>query len=231
MRSSLYLALGGLALAAQAAGAQDACENLKPFFAEPPQLGEWADLRMDLKDEKPAVSRISFVGKEQRGGQDVYRMQMVTNMNGKQHIMQVLTPWDMSVMSQDLDSEIVMKMGDQPATSMSVAGGEDKTGVYDLRKECAKIKFVGVETVDVPAGSFKTHHYSGPDGDMWLAKGVPAMRMVRMVTTDGDSIVLTAVGTGAKNEITEKPMDMNAILADPEAMKRMMQGDKLEDKK
>jgi hypothetical protein len=33
-------------------------------------------------------------------------MQMVTMMEGKSHIMRMLTPWDMSLMSQDRDREI-----------------------------------------------------------------------------------------------------------------------------
>lgn len=223
MKSSLYLGLAGLALAVQAAGAQNACDHLKGFFAKPPRIGDWAELRMDLEGEKPALSKISFVGKEMRGGKEIYRMQMVTMMEGKPHIMQMLTPWDMSMMSQDQDREIVMKLGDQPAMSMSFTGEKTKTGMYDVRKDCAKIKYLGVETVSVPAGSFKAHHYSGPDGHMWLAPKVPGMGMVKMETGDGDTMVLTAVGTGAKNEITEKPVDMKAMMEDPEAMKRMME--------
>jgi hypothetical protein len=34
------------------------------------------------------------------------------------------------------------------------------------------------------------------------------------------------VGTGAKNEITEKPVDMKAMMEDPEAMKQMMEENK-----
>lgn len=220
MKSSIWLALGGLALGVPAAGAQNACDNLKSFFAEPPRIGDWAELRMNTKNQKPAVSRISFVGKEQRGGREMYRMQMVMMMEGKPLIMQTLTPWDMSLMTQDHDREGVMKMGDQPAVRMSFP--EKQGGVYDPRKECAKTKYVGEETVAVPAGSFKAQHYSWADGDMWVSPKVPGMRMVKMVAKDGSTMVLTAVGTGAKNEITEKPMDMDAIMG---KMKRQQKGE------
>jgi hypothetical protein len=228
MKSSLCLALGGLALVAQAAGAQNACDHLKTFFSKAPRIGDWAEMRMDMKKSKqPAVSRISFVGKEERNGRDLYRMQMVSTMEGKRHIVQMLTPWDMSVMAegQDFDSEVVMKVGDQPAMIMPIKA-DQRTGMYDLRKECAKIKYAGEETVAVPAGSFKAQHYSGPDGDTWVSTEVPGWRMVKMTTRDGDTMVLTAMGTGAKNEITEKPVDMKAMMGNPEAMKRMMEGNK-----
>jgi hypothetical protein len=232
MKSSLYLALFGLAFTAQVAGAQTACENLKGFFTQPPKLGDWAEMRMDMKKGKePTVSRISFVGKEQRKGQELYRLQMVSTMNGKRHIMQMLTPWDMSVLAegQDYDTEVVMKMGDQPAMIMPIKG-DQKSGLYDLRKECAKIKYVGDETVTVPAGTFKAQHFTGPDGDTWVSKDVPGWRMVKMVTKDGETMEVTAIGTGAKNEITEKPVDMKAMLGNPEMMKKMMESQKGEDK-
>ena len=226
MTSSFLSALAGLAVVAQAAGAQGACNNLKRFFAKPPTLGDWAELQMNPKGEKPTVTRFSFVGKEQRGGKEMYRMQMVTTMQGKPHIVQMVTPWDMSLMSDAQEREMVMKIGDQPAMSMTIGGEKTKTGgIYDLRKDCAKIKYLGEETVAVPAGSFKAQHFSGPDGHMWLSLEVPGMHMVKMETADSESMVLTATGTGAKNEITEKPMDMKAMMSNPEAMKRMMEGD------
>jgi hypothetical protein len=36
--------------------------------------------------------------------------------------------------------------------------------------------------------------------------------------------VLTGTGTGFENQITEKPMDMKAMMRDPEAVKKMMEG-------
>lgn len=224
---SLYLAIGGLALALQAAPAQTACDNLKDFFGTPPEIGEWAEIRMDRKkSKKPSISRVSFVGKEERGGKEMYRMQMVSEMNGKPYIMQMLTPWDLSAMSQDYDTEFVMKMGDQPAMIMPVKGDQKQAGMYDVRKQCAKIKYVGEETVEVPAGSFQAQHYTGPDGDSWFSPDVPGWRMVKMVTKDGDMMVLTGTGTGAKNEITEQPVDMKAMMGNPEMLKKLMEANK-----
>ena len=233
MRPSICLAICALALAPQPARAQNACDNLKSFFSKAPKIGDWAEMRMDMKNSKePSVSRVSFVGKEQRNGRELYRMQMVSTVQGKRHVVQMLTPWDMSVLAenQDFDSEVVMKMGDQPAMIMPIKAG-DQTGKYDLRKSCSEIKYIGEETVDVPAGSFKAQHYKGPDGDTWVSPDVPGWRMVKMASKDGDTLVLTAVGTGAKNEITEKPVDMKAMMGNPEAMKKMMEGNKGESNK
>ncbi len=231
MRLSICLALGGLALAAQAAGAQNACSDMKSFFSQPPRLGDWAELKMDMKKGKqPIVSRIGFVGKEERSGRELYRMQMIMTQDGKQHIMQVLTPWDIGAMSDDYDTEVIMKIGGQPAMVMPFKAGKDQPGMYDLRKECAKIKYVGEESVEVPAGTFKARHYTGPDGDTWVSPQVPGWRMVKMVTKEGDSMVLTATGTGAKNEITETPVDMKSMMGGG-AMKRMMEQNKEEDDK
>jgi hypothetical protein len=71
VKSRLYLGLAGLVLVVQAAGAQNACDHLKGFFAKPPRIGDWAEPRMDLEGEKPALSKISFVGKDQRGGKEM----------------------------------------------------------------------------------------------------------------------------------------------------------------
>jgi hypothetical protein len=234
MRSTLGLALWGLALLASPAAAQGACEDLKSFFSKPPKVGEWAELSMEGKSAKePSVSRVSFVGKEERNGRDLYRLQMVSTVKGQRQILQMLTPWDPSVMSdnQDFDNEVVMKMGDNPAMVMQIPADKKQGALYDLRKSCGEIKYLGEETVSVPAGTFKARHYSGPDGDTWASRDVPGWRMVKMVTKEGKTTVLTAVGTGATNEITEKPMDMKAMMSNPEAMKKMMESQKEESNK
>jgi hypothetical protein len=234
MKLSFGIALGALALLAQSAAAQGACDDLKSFFAKPPKIGEWAELTSEAKSGKEAqVTRVAFVGKEQRNGRDLYRIQMTMNVKGQRQIMQSLTPWDISALSpgQDYDNEIVVKQGDNPAMSMPVKADQKRNAVAELQKNCAKVKYVGEETMAVPAGSFKARHYADEDGDSWFSPDAPGYRLVKMVTKDGKTISLTAVGTGAKNEITEKPMDMKAMMSNPEAMKKMMEGQKGESNK
>jgi hypothetical protein len=216
MRLGIMLAAGGLALAAQTAAAQGACEDIARIFKKPPKIGEWADIQMDLakdKGKKPTMMRVGFVDQEQRGPEKLYRMQMImTHHGGQRQIMQMLTPWGEDAMTRDFDSDLVMKMGDQPAMIMPIKGGRNQPGMADLRRECTKYTVVGDESVTVPAGTFDTRHYSGPEGDTWVSTDLPGWRMVKMVTKKGDTMVLTATGTGAKNEITEKPMDMKAMM-------------------
>ena len=42
----------------------------------------------------------------------------------------------------------------------------------------------------------------------------------------GKKTVLTGTGKGFENQITEKPMDMQEMMRNPEAMKKMMEGNK-----
>jgi hypothetical protein len=216
MRLGLALALGGLALAARTAAAQGACDDIARIFKKPPKIGEWADIQMDLakdKGKKPTMMRVGVVDQEQRGPDKLYRMQMVmTDHGNRRQIMQTLTLWGEDALTRDFDSDIVMKMGDQPAMIMPFKGGRNQPGMTDLRRACTKLTFVGEEQVTVPAGTFDTRHYTGPDGDSWVAPDIPGLRMAKMVTKKGDTMVLTATGTGAKNEITETPMDMKAMM-------------------
>ena len=213
---TLILAAALAAGTAGSAWAQGACADFKRYFAQPPKLGEWAELQMDMKKDqgkKPIVMRVGFVDKESKGGQEMYRMQMIlTGKDGQRHVMQMLTPWGADAFDKDYDTEVVMKMGNQPAMVMPIKGGKNQYGMSDLRKDCGKITLVGEETITVPAGRYETRHYTGPDGDSWVSMDVPGWRMVKMVTKDGDTMVLTGTGNGAKNEITEKPMDMKAMM-------------------
>jgi hypothetical protein len=228
MRSIAWLALAGLAVTPPAAAAQGSCDDIGRFFSKPPKIGEWADMRMDMKKDqgkKPMAMRVGFVGEEKRQGKQMYRMQMImSGKDGQQQIMQTLTPWGAEALGREFDTEIVMKMGDQQAMIMPVKA--DKAQKWDIRTECAKINFVGEETISVPAGSFKARHYKGPDGESWVSPDVPGWRMVKMVTKDGDELVLTGTGTGLENQITEKPVDMKEMMRNPEAVKRMMEGNK-----
>lgn len=230
MRRTILVAAAGMALAARIAGAQGACDDVKRYFAKPPKLGEWAEMQMDRKSDegrKPMVMRMAFVEKEERGGKQMYRLQMVmTQKDGQRQIMQMVTPWGPEAFDQDHDAEIVMKMGDQPAMVMPMKGGRNGPGMSDLRKQCAKIRYVGEEEVTVPAGTYQTRHYTGPDGDTWVSENVPGWRMVKMVSKDGHTMVLVATGDGAKNEITEKPRDMRAMMGEREmpGMKPPTQG-------
>lgn len=222
-----YLLLSLLLLPAPRLAAQDACASLAKLFTKAPTVGEWAELQTQKKEgEKPTLMRMGVVGKERDGGKTLYRIQMTTTdpRSGQRMILQMLTPWGMEAVGGSQQKEVVIKMGDQPAMKMTPGKGTPGEDAVDLRKQCAKYKFVGEESVTVPAGKYRTDHYTGPDGEAWVALGVPAWHLVKMTNEDGSTMVLTAVGSGAKSEITETPVDFKTMMKNPEAMRRMMEG-------
>ena len=227
MRYPVFALMLQLALPTLAQAQKNACADIPKFFANPPKIGEWAEIAFEKKgDEKgPDRMRMAAVGTERREGKQMYWLQMdMTDDKGKRSIIQMLTPWDVTTLHGGEPAEVVMKMEGQPAMKMS--GGMMKRSAAaqgDWREFCAKSTFVGEESVTVPAGTFKTRHYKGPDGDTWASLDAPVWHGVKMTTEGGKTMVLSSKGTGAKNEITETPVDMKAMLSNPEAMKKMQE--------
>ncbi len=221
---------GGLLLVASRLPAQGVCADIDKLFAKPPAIGRWAELKMDKpsSDRGPTTMRMAVVGRESKAGKPLYRVQMTSTdpRSGQPLIIQMLAPWGLDAVGGREQSEIVMKMGDQPAMKMTRGKGIPDQGQSDLRKQCAKAKFVGEESVTVPAGTFKARHYASPDGESGVSADVPVWHIVKSVDTDKSSMTLTAVGDGAKNEITETPLDFKTMMNNPEAMKKMMGGGK-----
>jgi hypothetical protein len=220
----LWFALSLPAVIPSIARAQGACADVPKFFAHPPTVGEWAEMAWEKTDkEGPDRMRMAVINQERREGKQMYWFQMTMDDKGKRTIVQMLTPWDVGSMGGRNPSEVVMKIGDQPAMKMSGGMmGKTPASKTDWREFCAKSKFVGEESVTVPAGTFKTRHYQGEDGDdTWVSLDAPLWHIVKMTTKDGNTMVLSATGTGAKNEITEKPMDMKAMMANPQAAQKM----------
>ncbi len=224
MRSAI-IASGLLCLASRLA-AQGVCADIDKLFAQPPVIGRWAELRMEKpsSDKKPTIMRMAVIGKESKAGKTLYRMQMVSAdpRSGQPVIFQILAPLGLDALSSKEQSEVVMKVGDQPAMKMTKGRGIPAQDQSDLRKQCAKAKFVGEESVTVPAGTYKARHYSSPDGDSWVSAEVPAWHLVRTVDSDKSTMTLVAVGEGAKNEIRETPVDFKTLMNNPEAMKKLM---------
>jgi hypothetical protein len=219
----LWFVLSLPAVSPAVAAAQGACADVPKFFAHPPAIGEWAEMSWQSKNkDDPDRMRMGVINKEQRDGKQMYWFQMTMDDKGKRTIVQMLTPWDVTSMTAPKPAEVVMKMGDQPAMKMSGGFmGQSAGSKADWREFCAKSKFVGEESVTVPAGTFKTRHYQGEDGDTWVSLDAPVWHIVKMTTKDGKTMVLSAKGTGAKSEITEQPMDMKAMMANPRAAQKM----------
>jgi hypothetical protein len=223
MRELLVLGLllcGAAPLWAQA----NACADLPKYFARPPKIGEWAELAWQREGKpEPERMRIAVVKAERRQGKPLYwfQMSMADPKSGKRTIMQMLTPWDQTSLQGTSAQELVMKIGDQPAMRMDPQMGKSAASKADWREFCADSKFVGEESVTVPAGTYRTRHYQGPHGDTWASMDAPVWHLVKMTTNEGNTMVLSSTGSGAQSEINEKPVDMKAMLANPEAMRKM----------
>ncbi len=226
MRSAIIAS--GLLCVSSRLAAQGVCADIDKLFSKPPLIGRWAELKMEdpSSEQKPTIMRMAMVGKESKAGKTLYRMQMVSAdpRSGQPVIIQTLAPLGLDALSSKEQSEVVMKVGDQPAVKMTRGKGIPTQDESDLRKQCAKAKFIGEESVTVPAGTYKARHYSSPDGESWVSAEVPAWHLVRSVESDKSTMTLVAVGDGAKNEIRETPVDFKTLMNNPEAMKKLMGG-------
>jgi len=197
------------------AHAQDACADLPKFFSKPPKIGEWAEYTWQEKGKTESQRvRMAVVKEEQRQGKRMYWLQMSMNDKdpSKRTIIQTLMPWEVSTLGGQGSVEVVMKIGNQPAMKTGPEHAKAAGGA-DWREACKDSKFVAEESVTVPAGTFKARHYSGAKGeDTWASLEVPVWHMVKMSTKEGNTMVLSATGMGAKSEITEQPQDISNML-------------------
>jgi hypothetical protein len=195
--------------------AQDACADLPKFFAKPPKIGEWAEFTWQEKGKTDSQRiRMAVVKEEQRQGKRMYWLQMSMNEKdpSKRTIIQTLTPWEQSSLGGQNAVEVVMKIGDQPAMKTGPEHAKAASGA-DWREACKDSKFVAEESVSVPAGTFRARHYRGSKGeDTWASMEAPVWHLVKMSTKEGNTMVLSSTGMGAKSEITEKPVDIGNTL-------------------
>lgn len=197
------------------AHAQDACADLPKFFSKPPKIGEWAEYTWQEKGKTESQRvRMAVVKEEQRQGKRMYWLQMSMNDKdpSKRTIIQTLMPWEVSTLGGQGSVEVVMKIGNQPAMKTGPEHAKAAGGA-DWREACKDSKFVAEESVTVPAGTYKARHYSGAKGeDTWASLEVPVWHLVKMSTKEGNTMVLSATGMGAKSEITEQPQDISNML-------------------
>jgi hypothetical protein len=196
-----------LALLPAAAAAQNDC--LKEF--KMPGVGAWAEYTGTFKN-KPTTMRYAVVGSESRDGKDMkwLEMRMTGEKPDKTMIYQMLTPGTPAEIGQVQD--MVFKQGNQPAMKMNsmmmgmIRGQMQKSSV--LSDLCEGVAPAGEETVEVPAGSFKTVklHNAKYDSDAWVSAKVP-FYMVKTVGKDYE-LSLAKTGDGAESSITETPQEM-----------------------
>jgi hypothetical protein len=199
----------GLVLALLPAAAAAHNDSFKDF--KMPGGGTWAEYTGTFR-EKPTTMRYAVVGSESRDGKDLKWLEMRTEGDTPEKTMvyQMLTPGTPAEIGQVQD--VVFKQGTRPAMKMNsmmvgmIRGQMEKNSVFS--NLCEGVTPAGEETVEVPAGSFKTTklHNAKYESDAWVSAKVP-FYMVKSVGKDYD-LSLAKVGDGAKSSITETPQEM-----------------------
>lgn len=169
-----------------------------------PVEGGWSEYQITAKGEHPSKMKVAIVGKE---GPDYWYETVSETKEGERVITKILVsgnPEDQSNLKR-----MIVKTGNEPAMEMplqimqSYRPQETKTPKKEI-----KLIDKGMETIKVPAGSFKAHRfqYQAPDGvvDMWIFKDVCPYGLVKSQSKDVE-MVLIGYGTGARTEITETP--------------------------
>ncbi|MGH7537759.1 MAG: hypothetical protein ACREMF_03920 [Gemmatimonadales bacterium] len=185
----------------------------------PVTVGHWAAFKFTGGRSDGSTMRMAIVGTERFGDSTYYwyETQMTTPKGNKtdRTIMQMLVA---GLGSPRVSLRgFVMKNNDQPAMRapdmmIGMMARPVTQGVSQfLEQRCRKggIQSLGVESVTVPAGTFRALHITDQDGtEAWLTREFGAFAMVKVIEKNGTTMELTGRGTDAKSAITETPQPM-----------------------
>jgi hypothetical protein len=163
-----------------------------------PVVGGWSEYQMTTKGNPPTKMKVAVVGKE--GDAYWYETVMEGGREG-QTIMKMLVSGNPE--DQKNVKRMIVKQGNEPAMEMPV----EMMGTSRGQETKGKIIDKGIETIKVPAGTFKAQHMQYQDVetvDTWIYKDVSPYGMIKSQSKDME-MVLLGYGTGAKTLITETP--------------------------
>ena len=103
--------------------------------------------------------------------------------------------------------KLIVQLPGMAAMEMPIAVEARNTAVKDIAK------FVGTETISVPAGSFECEHWHGSDGsDAWLSAKIGPVKVVKSVDKNETWVLVRTIGV-AKDAVTGpvKPYNPEAI--------------------
>jgi len=171
------------------------------FYTEfKPIVGGWAEYQVTAEEGQPSKMKIAIVGKE--GDAYWYETVIETKHEGRS-VIKVLVSGD----PEDPNNvkRVIVKTGNEPAMEIPTLMRQQPS---EVNKQPAKVVDKGIETINVPAGTFTTKRfqYQEPDGvvDAWVHKDVPPYGVIKSQSKDFE-MVLIGYGIGAKTLITEKP--------------------------
>jgi len=172
------------------------------FYSEfKPVIGGWSEYQITTKREGASKMKITIVGKE--GDAYWYETAMEGGKRGP-----IITKMLVSGNPEDSKNikRLIVKEGDKPAMEMPIEMMKQASPKGQEAK--GKIVDKGIETINVPAGTFKAQHmqYQAQEGsaDVWIYKDVSPYGLIKSQSKDTE-MVLTGYGTGAKTLITETP--------------------------
>jgi hypothetical protein len=185
-------------------------------------VGSWAEYSMVAGQMPPMKMRMALVGR----GPATHTLEMTMEggmvaMAGGKVVMQSVIDSDQS--KESLVKKLFLQIADNDPMEMHVDAAQQK----QFQKPDPK-SFVKDETIQVPAGSFKTKHYrnktaKGDVFDIWVSPSVPPFGLVKLEAEQKQGAAagqgaakfeLTAVGKDATMRITKpaKPMDQALLM-------------------
>jgi hypothetical protein len=193
--------------------AQNACEA----FRKAPPVGSWVEYEFQGNGQS-GRSKIAVVGTETRGGSELTWYEISFNAAGQSGVMKMLAEGGFyQAMADKKIVEMVIKAQGQPAMKFSGATIErmqsqmNSDPAAEFSKGCEDAERVGVESITVPAGTFRAVHFrvasGGNPGDAWIVEGLP-FGMIRWTGSEGEAAELVDRGDDAVTQITETPMEM-----------------------
>lgn len=185
---------------------------------QPPQImGIWnpvigSGAAYDIsKPGQPASSMtIALVGKDTADGNDAYWIEMSFDTKRGNMLMKMLMQ---APGEGGHASRMIMQIPGQPQPiemSQQLLQSHDHDQMIDIHSHGTNI---GADTITTPAGTFLCDHWQSQAGDdVWLSPKVPPYGLVKTVSKDGNTMVLTKVISDAKDKITGTPMSMDGMM-------------------
>ncbi len=179
-------------------------------------VGDWVEYQ--IKSSSPGLKdytlRYAITGEEKVSNETYYWLEMVGTSQTSHFVYKMLVPYGYRGVAE----RMIIKVEDQPALEMPKAEGladeppGDNRPYLFLETDVTKGKVDEIET-KVPAGEYLTVHskvkdLNGRDAEVWLAKDVPVLGMVKAMIGTED-MELVAQGKDAKTAITEEPQKID----------------------
>ena len=214
MRRSALITLFAIGTPLASQDLQSFCNGTVPI-----RVGSWASYQFTGGRADGSTMRMAIVGSERFGDSSYYWYELQTTAaRGRKPnhtIMQILMA---GIASPHVAVRgLIMKNNEQPAMRapdmmVGLMSRAFTTGVSQyLEQHCKQggTQVLGVESVRVPAGSFRALHFKDDEGgEAWLARELGVFAMVKVLYKDGMVMELTGRGANARSAITETPQPM-----------------------